>query len=311
MSTSATHHVTPIDLDSLGPVDPTSPEAALERTIALTVLGTTGVHALGTPSARLVGVVRSRLGAGGVTGVTVTQTATGLQVDVALVAEYPTDVTELAETIRTQVAHAVGQLDGEPVTIDVSVVDVHGPFDDVAEEEPADEVDGSADAGAGEAPAGSDPGTGGTETLRERASGVVDSARDAIADAIDGTADAVDGVVGEARDAAARDASERDDRAAPVAHDDAADAERQRASADDTTADDVTGDEATAADATAADATVGDVTVAGSDEEAGDPAEVAAAAAEAAADAAQAAARAADAAADAARAATTDDDRSA
>jgi len=282
-STRATHHVTRIDLDSLGPVDASSPEAALERTIALTVLGTTGVHALGTPSARLVGAVRSRLGKGGVTGVTVTQASTGLQVDVALVAEYPTNVTELADKVRTQVGHAVGQLDGEPVSVDVSVVDVHGPFDDVA---PAD--DASPDADDAEPRRGADNEESRVEdgapaddprSLGERASDLADSARTAIADAIDGTADAVDDASGEARDAAARDASARDPKAEPVTHDDAAAVEWERAA-------DGHGDD-------------GDRT---------GPVDAERDAADAAVDAAEAAARAAEAAADAARAAAAADD---
>ena len=282
MSTSATHHVTRIDLDSLGPVDASSPEAALERTIALTVLGTTGVHALGTPSARLVGAVRSRLGAGGVTGVTVTQASTGLQVDVALVAEYPTNVTELAEKVRTQVGHAVGQLDGEPVTVDVSVVDVHGPFDDVApaDDDSADPDDAGSRREADHEESRVDKGAPADDqrSLGDRAAGLADSARNAIADAIDGTADAVDDAAGEARDAAARDASARDPKAEPVAHDDAAAAEWERA-ADGHDDGDRTG-----------------------------PVEAERDAADAAVDAAEAAARAAEAAADAARAAAADDD---
>jgi len=306
MTSNATHHVTPIDLGAVGQPDASSPEAALERAIAVTVLGTTGVHALGTPVARAVGALRSRLGAGGVTGVTITRTTGGVVVDVAIVAEYPTNVTELAETVRTQVGHAVAQLDADGVTVDVMVTDVHGPFDEADELEKAQEKEekerakeekrrekeekraaaerdaaerDTAERDAAAATSDSDSGSGSDEDgqdLGDRARGLADSAANAIADAIDGTADAVDGAVDRARDA--RDRAD-DDRPA-VAHDDAADAERT--------------EDARPAAAAQVDGPV---------DERDDAAEVAAHAADAAASAAEAAARAAEAAAEVADAA--------
>ena len=309
MTSNATHHVTPIDLGAVGQPDASSPEAALERAIAVTVLGTTGVHALGTPVARAVGALRSRLGAGGVTGVTITRTTGGVVVDVALVAEYPTNVTELAETVRTQVGHAVAQLDADGVTVDVMVTDVHGPFDEADElkkaqekeekerakeekrrekeekraaaEREAAERDAAERAAAATADSDSASASGSGDDgqdLGDRARGLADSAANAIADAIDGTADAVDGAVDRARDA--RDRAD-DDRPA-VAHDDAADAERIE------------------------DARPAAAQVDGPVDERDDAAEVAAHAAhaaDAAASAAEAAARAAEAAAEAADAA--------
>ena len=305
MTSNATHHVTPIDLGAVGQPDASSPEAALERAIAVTVLGTTGVHALGTPVARAVGALRSRLGAGGVTGVTITRTTGGVVVDVALVAEYPTNVTELAETVRTQVGHAVAQLDADGVTVDVMVTDVHGPFDEAdelkkaqekeekerakeekrrekeekraaAEREAAERDAAERDAAAATADSASSSGSGDDgQDLGDRARGLADSAANAIADAIDGTADAVDGAVDRARDARGR----ADDDRPAVAHDDAADAERIE------------------------DARPAAAQVDGPVDERDDAAEVAAHAADAAASAAEAAARAAEAAAEAADAA--------
>ena len=309
----STHHVTPIDLDSAGQSAPETPEQRLERTIAVTVLGVTGVHRLGTGAARVVGAVRNAVGSADSAGVRATTTDTGLAVDVSVVAEYPTNVTELADTIRTQVRHAVGQLDGEPVTIDVTVTDVHGPFDEadaakaaadaekkeqreraIAEKKAqakkaldsagakASETADKAKAGASDALENGKKGASDAlETTKTVAADVVDTAKSKTADALDGIADAVDDEQGR-RDAGRPDAAGDADVAADAdAAADAAedDARRARDAADDAErADDVS--ETTTAAAPSA-------------------AQAAADAAQAAADAAQAAA---DVAADAAAA---------
>ncbi|MFJ2354929.1 Asp23/Gls24 family envelope stress response protein [Frigoribacterium sp. NPDC087798] len=139
----STHHVTPIDIDAAASTRATSPEEVLEHTIGVTVLGVSGVHALGTASQRLAGALRTAIGTGSVPGVRAGTTDEGLVVDIAVVAEYPTNVTTLADTVRTQVKHAVGQLDGEEVTVNVTVTDVHGPFD--SDEDAADKVNAAAD----------------------------------------------------------------------------------------------------------------------------------------------------------------------
>jgi uncharacterized alkaline shock family protein YloU len=139
----STHHVTPIDIDAAASTPARSPEEVLEHTIGVTVLGVSGVHALGSASQRLAGALRTAIGTGSVPGVRAGTTDEGLVVDIAVVAEYPTNVTTLADTVRTQVQHAVGQLDGEEVTVNVTVTDVHGPFD--SDEDAADKVNAAAD----------------------------------------------------------------------------------------------------------------------------------------------------------------------
>ncbi|MFP7832885.1 Asp23/Gls24 family envelope stress response protein [Marisediminicola sp. LYQ134] len=133
--TDSRHRVTPIDLGPAGSADSVSPQLALERAIAVTVLGTTGVYTLGTPFARFAGSLAGRVGADTIAGVRTSTDKTGTVVDVAIVAEYPANVTELADTVRTQIEHTVRQTEGDHVTVNVEVTDVHGPFDPIETDE--------------------------------------------------------------------------------------------------------------------------------------------------------------------------------
>jgi uncharacterized alkaline shock family protein YloU len=130
--TTAGRHIEPIDLGQVpapAGVDP-DPAEILARTVADTALGVSGVHRLGTPFGRAVDSVRrSAFGSGSYPGVSISQRDAGVAITVSLVVEYPANVTEVAETARTQIAHAVGQLHEHPVAVDVTITDVHGPFD--------------------------------------------------------------------------------------------------------------------------------------------------------------------------------------
>jgi len=230
----STHHVTPIDIDAAASTAATSPEEVLEHTIGVTVLGVSGVHALGSTTERVAGALRSAIGSGSVPGVRAGTTDDGLVVDIAVVAEYPTNVTALADTIRTQVQHAVGQLDDEPVTINVTVSDVHGPFD--AEKDAADKVGDAAD----------------------KAGDVADKARDVAGQAKDAAADALDSAADRSDDARDRTADVTDE-ALDATSDVVAGAREKAADAVDGVADAV--DEAREGDATRASAADGDADV--------------------------------------------------
>jgi uncharacterized alkaline shock family protein YloU len=216
----STHHVTPIDIDAAASTPARSPEEVLEHTIGVTVLGVSGVHALGSASQRLAGALRTAIGTGSVPGVRAGTTDEGLVVDIAVVAEYPTNVTTLADTVRTQVQHAVGQLDGEEVTVNVTVTDVHGPFD--SDEDAADKVNAAADkakqaasdagdktkAAAGEArdragAAASDLSDKARE-LGDKAGEVAEQAKATAAEVGEKAADEAGDVADEARDVAVR-----------------------------------------------------------------------------------------------------------
>ncbi|GLK16654.1 Asp23/Gls24 family envelope stress response protein [Herbiconiux flava] len=130
--TAAGRHVEPIDLSQVPAPAGVEPDPAeiLARTVADTALGVSGVHRLGTPFGRAVDSVRrSAFGSGSNPGVVISQRDDGLAISVSLVVEYPANVTEVAETARTQIAHAVGQLHEHPIAVDVTITDVHGPFD--------------------------------------------------------------------------------------------------------------------------------------------------------------------------------------
>lgn len=130
--TAAGRHVEPIDLSQVPAPAGVEPDPAeiLARTVADTALGVSGVHRLGPPFGRAVDSVRrSALGSGSYPGVAISRRDAGPTISVSLVVEYPANVTEVAETARAQIAHAVGQLHEHPIAIDVTITDVHGPFD--------------------------------------------------------------------------------------------------------------------------------------------------------------------------------------
>lgn len=198
----STHHVTPIDIDAAASAEADSPEEVLERTIGVTVLGVSGVHALGTSTQRLAGALRTAIGTGSVPGVRAGTTDEGLVVDIAVVAEYPTNVTTLADTVRTQVQHAVGQLDGEEVTVNVTVTDVHGPFD--ADEDAAAKVDAAADR---------------AKQAVSDAGDRVGAAASAAGDRAEEAGEQAEAAAGEARDRAGAAASDLSDEARAAADD--------------------------------------------------------------------------------------------
>ncbi|WP_022907644.1 Asp23/Gls24 family envelope stress response protein [Curtobacterium sp. B18] len=108
-----------------------SPVTIAARTAAETALGVHGVHHLGNLLARAADTVRARFGrSAGTTGVQVDETDGELDVVVSIVVEYPEPVVQVADEVRRQVREAVAQLNFDVVSVDVRVLDVHGPFDD-------------------------------------------------------------------------------------------------------------------------------------------------------------------------------------
>lgn len=148
---------------SAEPAEPTDPvanaEHLLTQALARTVQNLPGVYALGSPATRMLGVARSTLtGTEHLAGVTVTANPPRLDVTVSLVAEYPANVTDLADAARAAITAELAPHHIGPLHIDVTVTDVHGPFDtpivaDVADDAeaasqdaPADELVGDDDA---------------------------------------------------------------------------------------------------------------------------------------------------------------------
>jgi uncharacterized alkaline shock family protein YloU len=107
----------------------------LAQVIATTAETVPGVHALGSPTARAIDSARTRLlGRTAVPGVNVLADDGMLHVEVSLVAEYPASIDEVADTVRADVVAALAVRHPGPVDIDISVTDIHGPFDRVEAE---------------------------------------------------------------------------------------------------------------------------------------------------------------------------------
>ena len=111
--------------------DDASTATIVARTAAETALGVPGVHHLGGIAARAADQLRKQLGrSAGTAGVQVDEQDGELSVQVAVVVSYPHPVLDVAAEVRQQVRAATRQLSDLHTTVDVRVLDVHGPFDD-------------------------------------------------------------------------------------------------------------------------------------------------------------------------------------
>jgi uncharacterized alkaline shock family protein YloU len=140
--------------------DAASTVTIVARTAAETALGVPGVHHLGGIAARAADQLRKQLGrSAGTAGVQVDEDDGALGVQVSIVVSYPEPVLHVADEVRKQVTAATRQLSELPTSVDVRVLDVHGPFDDEpsplgratdAAEDAASAAADSADAAAAE-----------------------------------------------------------------------------------------------------------------------------------------------------------------
>ncbi|WP_285038059.1 Asp23/Gls24 family envelope stress response protein [Plantibacter sp. lyk4-40-MEA-4] len=171
----------------------------LAQVIATTAETVPGVHALGSPTARAIDSARTRLlGRTAVPGVNVLADEDVLNVEVSLVAEYPASIDEVADTVRADVAAALEARHPGPVDIDITVTDIHGPFDPI-EPDPGEAIDeakaaiGNATSAAGAAIGDAAEAAGDAlGTAKAAASDAVDSARAGAADLADAAGDAVE-----------------------------------------------------------------------------------------------------------------------
>ncbi len=97
-----------------------------------------GVHALGGGAARALGAIRDAMNSTDVSqGISVEVGETQVAVDVTIVAEYPVQLQQVANDIRSSIISAIEDLVGLEVTeVNVAIVDIHLPSDDVDEAEP-------------------------------------------------------------------------------------------------------------------------------------------------------------------------------
>ncbi|PYY61351.1 hypothetical protein DEJ17_04285 [Curtobacterium sp. MCSS17_011] len=129
-NTQVTEVALPAELTEPLP-DDASTATIIARTAAETALGVPGVHHLGGIAARAADQLRKQLGrSAGTAGVQVDEQDGALEVQVAVVVSYPHPVLDVAAEVRQQVTAATRQLSDLRTTVDVRVLDVHGPFDD-------------------------------------------------------------------------------------------------------------------------------------------------------------------------------------
>lgn len=91
-----------------------------------------GVNALGGGAARALGAIRNLANSTDLAqGISVEVGETQAAADVTIVAEYPTNLQDVAQGVRTAVATAIESYVGLQVTeVNVTVTDVHIPSDD-------------------------------------------------------------------------------------------------------------------------------------------------------------------------------------
>lgn len=207
----------PIDLGAVR-ADDGSPDSLLATTVAETALGVTGVHHLGGPVARsLDRASRAVLGTSTIPGVTISEDEGRTIIDLDLVVEYPHTVADVMEEARTQVLKAASQVHASPIAVNITVTDVHGPFDPI-EPEPVAEGDSLVEK-AGDL---ADDARERLSDAGDRISDAAGAAADSAADALDSAADAIDEQADRAdeRERAAADRDALSETEAPRAADD-------------------------------------------------------------------------------------------
>ncbi|MBT1583652.1 Asp23/Gls24 family envelope stress response protein [Curtobacterium flaccumfaciens] len=205
--------------------DDASTVTIVARTAAETALGVPGVHHLGGIAARAADQLRKQLGrSAGAAGVQVDEDDGALGVQVSIVVSYPEPVLHVADEVRKQVIAATRQLSEFPTSVDVRVLDVHGPFDDeqsplgrateVATEAVEQAAETTADATKRAAAATADATKRAADATAETTKRVVETAADTAEDvheAADAAADAADAAEDAASAAAdSADATETD-----------------------------------------------------------------------------------------------------
>ncbi|MCU1528638.1 MAG: alkaline-shock protein [Frondihabitans sp.] len=98
----------------------------------------TGVHGLGGGAARAIGALRSVVNSTDLTqGVSVEVGETQVAADITVVAEYPAPLQDVADGVRSSVAHAIEGIVGmEVAEINVTINDVYIAEDDDNNAEP-------------------------------------------------------------------------------------------------------------------------------------------------------------------------------
>ena len=110
-------------------------DGVVAKVAGLAARDVAGVHALGGGAARALGAIRDAMKSTDVSqGVSVEVGETQVAVDVTIVADYPVQLQQVANDIRTNVIRAIEDLVGLEVTeVNVTIVYIHLPSDDDAD----------------------------------------------------------------------------------------------------------------------------------------------------------------------------------
>ncbi|GAA4666389.1 Asp23/Gls24 family envelope stress response protein [Frondihabitans cladoniiphilus] len=199
---------TPVDLAAIDRRHPDHEDTLhlLGTTVAETAAGVTGVHHLGGLAARTLDRARRQvLGSSSAPGVNVAREDGTTVIDLDIVVEYPHAVSDVIDATRIQVSRAAAQIVTGPVVVDITVTDVHGPFD----RDPAilDAIDTAGD----KARDLKDRAVDKAGDLKDQAAGVVATASDKADELSERAADGIDDLKDRAGDLAATASDKADE----------------------------------------------------------------------------------------------------
>jgi uncharacterized alkaline shock family protein YloU len=115
-------------------------DGVIEKVAGIAARQVPGVHDLGNGAARAVGAIRNVIGQQDRgQGISVEVGETQVAVDVTLIAEYPVDLQQVADDVRSAITDAIDQVVGMEVTeVNVTITDVNLPSDKSSDDDAAE-----------------------------------------------------------------------------------------------------------------------------------------------------------------------------
>ncbi|MFD2340300.1 Asp23/Gls24 family envelope stress response protein [Clavibacter tessellarius] len=115
-------------------------DGVIEKVAGIAARQVAGVHDLGNGAARAVGAIRNVIGQQDRgQGISVEVGETQVAVDVTLIAEYPVDLQQVADDVRSAITDAIDQVVGMEVTeVNVTITDVNLPSDKSSDDDAAE-----------------------------------------------------------------------------------------------------------------------------------------------------------------------------
>ncbi len=115
-------------------------DGVVEKVAGIAARQVPGVHDLGNGAARAVGAIRNVSGQQDRgQGISVEVGETQVAVDVTLIAEYPVDLQQVADDVRSAITDAIDEVVGMEVTeVNVTITDVNLPSDKSSDDDAAE-----------------------------------------------------------------------------------------------------------------------------------------------------------------------------